>query len=446
MNYISIYDLILLPLYLSIVYFFAFRKKNKHILNEPNYKYYLTGLTIKILGGVGLCLVYTLYYKTGGDTLNYFDSGIVMLKLLGKSPSAFLDIIINGNKTDEQFSIFDSSTGWPCYWPDKNSFFLIRLTCLLIFVSLKSYLITTVLLAWITYSGIWRLYTVFCKEFPLIKRDLAIALLFIPSVAFWGSGLLKDTITYSACCWFTVAFYNGVVKRRGLLKNLIIILISCYLILSIKPYILYCLIPGSAIWMISAFTSEVKSVVIKSLVFPLILLIVSGSGYLIFKSIGNNLGKWSVDEVLERAVITQSDLVKDYYGGNTFDIGKFNATLPSMLSKAPIAIVAGLFRPFIWEARNPVMIVSGLENAFFMLMSLFLIVKLKVYNILILAWKNPLLLYSLVFALFFAFMVGLTTPNFGSLVRYRIPAIPFFLSALFILKYYYNKKSIDKTL
>jgi hypothetical protein len=39
------------------------------------------------------------------------------------------------------------------------------------------------------------------------------------------------------------------------------------------------------------------------------------------------------------------------------------------------------------------------------------------------------------FAIFFAFSVGLTTSNFGSLVRYKIPATPFFMAALFIVRY-----------
>lgn len=49
-----------------------------------------------------------------------------------------------------------------------------------------------------------------------------------------------------------------------------------------------------------------------------------------------------MDKVLERAVITYKDLKADYYGGNSFDIGEFDATIPSMLSKAPAAINTAL--------------------------------------------------------------------------------------------------------
>ena len=50
--------------------------------------------------------------------------------------------------------------------------------------------------------------------------------------------------------------------------------------------------------------------------------------------------------------------------------------------------------------------------------------------------KNHLLVFALIFSLFFAFSVGISTSNFGSLVRYRIPVLPFYVGSLFILEYY----------
>jgi hypothetical protein len=47
--------------------------------------------------------------------------------------------------------------------------------------------------------------------------------------------------------------------------------------------------------------------------------------------------------------------------------------------------------------------------------------------------SDPLLIFAFVFAIFFSFSVGLTTANFGALVRYKIPSIPFYMSLLMIL-------------
>jgi len=70
-----------------------------------------------------------------------------------------------------------------------------------------SYFASAVLVGIFTYGGMWKLYHVFLKEFPELKREFAIACLFIPSCVFWGSGLMKDSFTLSAVGWFTYSFY-----------------------------------------------------------------------------------------------------------------------------------------------------------------------------------------------------------------------------------------------
>jgi hypothetical protein len=47
----------------------------------------------------------------------------------------------------------------------------------------------------------------------------------------------------------------------------------------------------------------------------------------------------------------------------------------------------------------------------------------------------PLLLMAWTFAILFAFVVGVTTPNFGALVRFKIPLVPFFTGTLFIIQF-----------
>ncbi|MBA3705226.1 MAG: hypothetical protein H0W84_04825 [Bacteroidetes bacterium] len=110
------------------------------------------------------------------------------------------------------------------------------------------------------------------------------------------------------------------------------------------------------------------------------------------------------------------------------------------MGKAHLAISATLFRPFIWEARNPVMLLSGLENSYILMLTLLLMIKLKFINFFTFIGKEPLVLFSMLFALFFAFSVGLATSNFGSLVRLKVPCIPFFVSSLFVIRYLYEKK------
>jgi hypothetical protein len=46
---------------------------------------------------------------------------------------------------------------------------------------------------------------------------------------------------------------------------------------------------------------------------------------------------------------------------------------------------------------------------------------------------NPTVAFCLGFSLIFAFAVGVSTYNFGTLVRYKIPMLPFFIIALILV-------------
>ena len=155
-------------------------------------------------------------------------------------------------------------------------------------------------------------------------------------------------------------------------------------------------------------------------------------GLLILSLSQSQLGVYgSTTDALKYAQVVQQDLVRgEQYGKNYYDIGKFDASISGVLKKAPTAIVAGLFRPFLWEASNVVMLVSGFENFIILLITLYLLFRIGLRSIYKVIIKEPLILFSLIFSIIFAFSVGLATANFGALVRYRILAVPFFLIAL----------------
>ena len=81
----------------------------------------------------------------------------------------------------------------------------------------------------------------------------------------------------------------------------------------------------------------------------------------------------SVDALLDKAVVTQQDLLRAYYGTNSFDIGYFEPTIYGVLSKFHLAVEAGLFRPYIWESNNILMFFSGIENFFILTVTIYLL-------------------------------------------------------------------------
>ena len=112
-----------------------------------------------------------------------------------------------------------------------------------------------------------------------------------------------------------------------------------------------------------------------------------------------------------------------------------------MLKKAPEAINVALFRPYIWEARKIIVIPSALEAVFTLLFTLYVFFTVGLFRTLRELFSDPTVLFCLIFAIVFAFAVGFTSMNFGALARYKIPALPFYFSALVILLDSRNRKA-----
>ncbi|MFM2190713.1 MAG: hypothetical protein RL491_1099 [Bacteroidota bacterium] len=436
MSYFSIIDLFYGPLFLMALIVYARVTKYSRVEKMPEYEYFSWGLYCKILGGLSLCFIYAIYYG-GGDTLNYFRDGSIVAKLLFSDPSGFFTIMREGNTPETRY-VFNAETGYPIY-RDAPTFFVVRVAAPIILLSGGSFVVTTMMFALFSFFGNWRLYKVFITEFPELKKEMAIAFLFIPSVFFWGSGLLKDTITLSCIGFFTYSFYKIFIQREKFAANILTIILTSYLILMIKPYIIFALLPGSIIWIINKQVIGMQNKVIKFLTGPFLLAVGIGGGYLLLANMGDLLGLYSLDSVLDRAVITNNDLKADYYKGNSVDIGEFEATIPSMLSKAPVAINLALFRPYLWEANNLVMLLSGLECFVMLIFTIRVLIKTRLFGAFPIIYKNHLLSFAMIFSVFFAFSVGISTSNFGSLVRYRIPVLPFFIASIYLIQYIYFK-------
>lgn len=441
MQFLSIYDLFFTPIAIIFIILVARIYRNRMIVKHPEYKYYLPGLYAKLFGAFGLIMVYTLYYP-GGDTLQYYNDTVCLVRLLYFNTEGFFKVMFLPHDRSMVY-FFSAETGFPAYIKDGNAFFVVKLAFLPVLLSLRSIVVANLLIGWFSFVGVWRLYKVFISEFPTLQKELAIAVFFIPSVFFWGSGLLKDTFTFSSLGFFTYSFYMIFIKGRKIFSNVLMMLISGFFIISIKPYIVVGLLPGIMIWIIHNLLMKIKGSIARTAALPVLFSMVIVFGYMALKMMESSLEDYSVDNILTKAVVTQQDLKRDYYKGNSFDIGDFDADIVSMLKKAPLAINAALFRPFILEANNLVMFLSSLENLVILIFTIRVLIMTRIFGFFREIAKNHLLTFAFIFALFFAFSVGISTSNFGSLVRYKIPVLPFYVSCLYIVRYI-AQQSIEK--
>lgn len=419
-----------------VIYFIAHSVKRTYIHKYPMYKYYVPGLYFKILGGTAVSLTYVYYYN-GGDTTIYFQNAMNLSNLLAQNPANYLKVITSP-ASYETFYLFNYEVGYPTphYFFDTHTFFAIKVISIIVFLSFNSYIISTLLIAWVSYYGIWKLYLLFCHYYKYLSRELAIGILFLPSVVFWGSGLLKDTITLSASCWFIHYFHEVFILKYDRIKNIPKGLLAVYIILSIKPYIVGALLPGTIIWSYSNRISKLKNSLIKMFMVPFIYVFSAAIGLLLMSKMSDKFGKYSADKVIETTITIQKDMKGDHYGQNKFDIGEIDPSFSGLLSKFPKAVTAGLFRPYIWEISNFMMLFSGLENLFILFITISALLKLgiKFFKLGAILTEHPLLLFCISYSVFFAYSIGITTANFGALVRFKIAFLPMFICSMYILR------------
>ena len=158
-EYVSFIDIFLCCVLLICFYFYGSSRKNRLIETEPYYRYFLPGLFVKVLGGLGLCFVY-LYYYEGGDTLAYFHDNKCISRLFMENPAAAFKFTF-GQVDQQLLSSFDSYTDYPVYLFDSHAIYVVKITWILSLITFNSYLGQTMLISLLSFLVMWRLYKMF---------------------------------------------------------------------------------------------------------------------------------------------------------------------------------------------------------------------------------------------------------------------------------------------
>lgn len=146
-------------------------------------------------------------------------------------------------------------------------------------------------------------------------------------------------------------------------------------------------------------------------------------------------GEYNVESVAFKSMATREYLyrISSEQDGSGYSLGDMDPTLLGMLERAPAAVNVTLFRPYPWEARKPIVMLSALEALFFLGFTIVVIFRNNPLRVLKRVMADETLQFCLIFTFIFAFAVGISTSNFGSLSRYKIPCMPFYTAFLFII-------------
>lgn len=429
-------DLLFTPLYLILIYAIANSIKNR--IKDPILrKKFLPALSVKLLGGIAAGLVYQFYYG-GGDTLNFFRDSSVIWNTFTQDPISAIRIILSPTKNYSP-DLYEYTRRLDFFrLGDDASYNVIRVSATFGIFTFHTYSVVAMCFAMLSFSGVWAMYKVFYKLYPALHQPLAIAIFYIPSVVFWGSGIFKDTLTLGALGWLFYALYLALIERKKIILNLLLAFLALTVIRSIKVYILISFLPGLLFWVFLKYRNNIKNKVIKATLLPLVIgisvpLALIGIGYV---TAGEE--KYQLENLAKTQQVTADWLntVSERQGGAIYNIGKWDGSLTSSLQIAPRAIWLGLFQPHPWQAGfNPVRLLAAAEASLFLLITLKLIFSIGLNKIFKILLENPIAMLCLIFSLILAFGVAISSSNYGNVVRYRIPFQPFYLAMLYIIRY-----------
>lgn len=415
---------ILLTIIYTVIFIFIIWKVPFFRIDGLNKKALPVVFVLKIAAGVVMSLVYTYYYtdRSTADIYKYFDDSKVMFNALFTRPLDYIQMLFGIDNDNAHFNTYyHQMNNWYRVYESNlynDSHTMIRFNALLRLFSFGYYNVHTVFICFLSLAGLTGIYKFFMLHLSNKKNILFVAVFLLPSVLFWGSGVLKEGLLFFGLGM--LIFYGNKIFTKGFsLLSLMWIIFALILLMFLKFYILASVLPLLIVY-IWILKTKMRWVLVRYAGMILLCMIAALNFHYIFPE--HNL--------LETLTNKQLDFIRlanATNSGSTIEISKLQPTPWSFFIHSPEALYNTLFRPFVFESLSPLILLAGLENLLiiFMLIVCIIFSKFK-KETLNLFW------FCLLFVLITYVLTGLITPVMGAIVRYKVPALPF-LFVIFIL-------------
>ncbi len=424
-----------------LLYIIVFVKRKKY-KDTPIYKYYTIAFFLHLL----FALIYagvSQYYFVFADTNHYYRAVLDMHAAVLDKVDHLKDIYNDLKLTDDNpvfpYFYYDEISVTHFYMADVKNYFVPKVALPFSLMFNGSYVAIVFCLSFFSFAGCWRMFKMFYQLYPHLHKKIAIAFLFMPSILFWGVGLLKDTICIGAMGLSVYASYCFFIKGERKAIHLIILIANAYLIFYIKPYILICLAPAFLMWIFLRARNMIADKTLRQIATFLFAVISLGAAFLVVQSFTSSelASQYSTENILKtvngQRSVFESNQAGGGGGGSNFSSGAAATSFGSLAIMFPSGIVNTFFRPWPWDVNSPFMTLSFFESFGFLFLTYLSFKRIGIKEFFKILFSDPTIIFCFVFAIFFGGLIGMTTINFGALNRYKIPCIPFFAMMLFLV-------------
>ncbi|MCE2743056.1 MAG: hypothetical protein LW701_05745 [Fluviicola sp.] len=465
---------------LAIFYIFAFSLvlwfyKPLKFNSLPNW-IPIIGFIFKIFIGFIFLQVYVYHYPKNiipSDSIRFFHDAKVLNGVFFTSEKEYFKLLLSIGNEKEQIRQYLSETH---LWDSGRLSILndfrnvIRLNSLIYFISNGSAFTHIIFMSFLSFIGIHQIFKAISPISKLKPTFIFFLLLFIPSMLFWTSGILKEPIVLLGIgLLIRVIFYKEPYKNK-----ILPFILSFIILIGFKPYLLFCLIPALLFSILNKYLfnyqyyKSIITIVLTTLIIILFIpktvnqivhyaykrqtnfalsgkggLIIEGNScfYQIEKKSEKNI---SIDKLNYTAKILKSTQAicysNDYHklpfnvtlqpnlhnykiksneppANSYFEHSSINNSTTQLMKNVPEAFINALFRPFITDSNSKLKYPAIIE-----ILSVFSFIFIAFYYRRSLSKEMINTILSIIlFATILLLLIGWITPISGAIFRYRFP-------------------------
>ncbi|MGI8686890.1 MAG: hypothetical protein ACR2MO_17675 [Acidimicrobiales bacterium] len=282
-----------------------------------------------------------------------------------------------------------------------------------------------IVFSWVGFWGLYLFYRAFCLACPEGDRWRYACLVFLlPSLLFWPSSIGKEAWMTLSLGLATYGAARILTRTRGGFATLALGIagtvmvrphVGVILMVSLLPAYFFRRPPagGSILGPVAKFGGI--------LLLGIILAVVVGEASDLF-GVKDRFDAEAVSVLRQRAN-TQTSAAGSSFGDGSTDFSP---------SAFPGALLSVLFRPFPWEAGNPLAFIASLEGTF--LLAMVVVGRGRLVGALRSVLHTPFVVLCLVYSVLFVYGFS-SFANFGVLTRQRVQVFPFVLVLLALPAY-----------
>lgn len=348
-----------------------------------------------------------LHYYPISDAATFHLMGVEEYHLLFQNPYEYFTNIFHGNH-NSYGNFLESSNS---FWNDTRSNLIVKMLSVFNIFSRLNFFINSLFYNFLVFFGTVGLYRVFIKIFPDYRYVLIACIFLLPSVIFFSSNVHRDGLIYLSLSMVIYHLFFMMKNKTYSWKRILTTLFFLTLILLIRNFVFIILVPALLAWIIAEQKPKYAFVIFTAIYLVLGILFFCTAYLPAAYNLPAHVSSRQIDFL---AIAKRS--------GSAINIRPLHPDFRGFLNNIPQAFNHSFMRPYLTEHSNFFYIPAGVEILIYEIVFL-LFIFFRKKNIVF----NPLIYFSVFFAVTMFLAIGYTISITGAIVRYRSIYIPFIL-------------------